>query len=540
MASIKDIAVHGGSITSIFTMDDFPAPVGGVITLTTGKYIIENNLTFSERFVIPPSTIVTIEVNDSHNITMTYTGSDTLFTATDLERLAIDKYKIAITGDNAKVFDLMNGALSLANGRIDFTGENSSLGSHTDGSVVSFRSGTLNGFTSGMSFIDCTAISCVSIVATPYILSTESAFKLIGTSTLGAIFDIVPAIIGPNGSFIYIDPVFDKPVNIQNISQIGPGAFFAPSTKSGTVTLVTDKNQIDVGVTSVADNGNGKARFTSIGHNLAVGETINHTTFTEGTYNGNDLIVTAVTTDTYDIETISYVATDTGLFTSLTVEMTSAGHGLVNGETIWIPNTVYYGGGQCVFNVTIDTFEVTATFGTTETFEWGNGSQTQQTEYVNLFNCGSQKNSSVHGEGVMGGNTTPTDIVTQGAYVDLNLGPSGLLASADIEQWTITNQTTGEMRYDGVVPVDVHVDGVIAATSSGGTKLYKFRMLKNGLPLAAPDNVDVPMEVKATLVSSPILWSSDALSGDKFRLQVANYSDTTDIVIDTIKQVIRG
>lgn len=541
MASIKDIATMGSSITSIFTMDDFPDPVAGVITLAAGKYIIEEDITFSDRFVIPPSSIVTIEVNNYQGVTMTYTGSGTMFTSTDLERLALDKYKIAITGDNARFVDLTGGAFQLSNGRVDITSSNSSLGTHTNGTITSLRSGTLTGFTEGMSFTDCSGISVTSIVVMPYIMSTYPVFSLNGTSTLGAIFDVVPAVVGPVGSFINVDPLFDKTVNIHNISQIGPGAFFTPSTKSGTVTLITDKNQTGVTVTAVEDNGSGKARFTSVVHNLAVGEVISHTTFTEGTYNDTGLIVTAIpTADTYDVDTISYIATDTGLFTALTVEMTSVGHGLINGESIWVPNTINYGGGHAVFNVTTDTFEVTATFGTSETFEWGNGSQTEHTEYLTVFNCGEQKSSTAHGEGVVGNNTTPTDITTQYEYVDLNLGSPGLAASTDIQQWTITDHTTGEMRYDGRVPIDVHISGLIAATSSGGTKLYNFRMLKNGSPLASPDNVPVPMEVKATIVSSPIIWSAEANPQDTFRMQVANYTDTTDIIVDTIKQSIRG
>lgn len=541
MASIKNIAIAGSSITSIFTMADFPDPVAGVITLAAGKYIIEEDLTFSDRFVIPPSSIVTIETNNYHDTTMTYTGSDTMFTSTDLERLVLNKYKITITGDNARLFDLTGGAFQLSNGRIDITSSNSSLGTHTSGTISSIRSGTLTGFTEGMSFTDCSGISVTSLVVMPYIASTYPVFSLSGTSSLGAIFDVVPAVVGPSGSFINVNPLFNKTVNIHNVSQIGPGVFFTPPTKSGTVTLVTNRNQTDVSVTAVADNGSGKARFTSVGHNLAVGEVISHTTFTEGTYNGTGLIVTAIpTADTYDIATISYTATDTGLFTALTVEMTSVGHGLTNGEAIWVSNTISYGGGHAVFNVTTDTFEVTAIFGTSETFGWDNGSQTEHTEYITVFNCGEQKNSTTHGEGVIGGNTTPTDIITQYEYVDLNLGSPGLAASTDIQQWTITDHITGEMRYDGRVPIDVRISGLIAATSSGGTKLYKFRMLKNDTPLSSPDNVPVPMEVKATLVSSPIIWSAEANPGDKFKMQVANYTDTVDIVIDTIKQSIRG
>lgn len=141
------------------------------------------------------------------------------------------------------------------------------------------------------------------------------------------------------------------------------------------------------------------------------------------------------------------------------------------------------------------------------------------------------------GSFLVGGNTTKTIIATQNTYVDLNL--SGLAEEAsDIELWSLTNSTTGELRYDGITPASLRCTGLVAAYSAGGTQRFNFRLLRNGSPLASPDNVSIPIEIKATIASSPLLWSIEVNPNDLFRLQVENADGVSDITIDTLKVVI--
>lgn len=141
------------------------------------------------------------------------------------------------------------------------------------------------------------------------------------------------------------------------------------------------------------------------------------------------------------------------------------------------------------------------------------------------------------GSFLVGGNTTKTVITTQNTYVNLNL--AGLAQEAsDIELWSLTNTTTGELRYDGITPANLRYTGLVAAYSAGGTQRFNFRLLKNGLPLAWPDNVSIPIEIRATIASSPLLWSIKVNPNDLFRLQVENADGVSDITIDTLKVVI--
>lgn len=84
-----------------------------------------------------------------------------------------------------------------------------------------------------------------------------------------------------------------------------------------------DITELDT-ISAVADNGSGKARFTaSAAHGRAVNDTISHTDFTDTTYNGVFKISAVSDTTHYDVDAITYVATDTGVlkFDDLTVSV---------------------------------------------------------------------------------------------------------------------------------------------------------------------------------------------------------------------------
>jgi len=143
--------------------------------------------------------------------------------------------------------------------------------------------------------------------------------------------------------------------------------------------------------------------------------------------------------------------------------------------------------------------------------------------------------SKTIGSVVVGGNTTATVILTINTFVDLDLGTPGVVEEGNIERFTLTNSTTGEIRYDGFEPVSLILNGLLAAISSGGGQRFNFRLLKNGSPLPSPDNVDIPIEVGTNLSSVPIHWPVKTVTGDLFRLQVENADGVSDITIDTLK-----
>lgn len=93
----------------VFEEGDFPAPVAGVITLADDtEYFIQNDITTANRFVIGNNTV--IKGSDAVTITLTYTGSTTLFTAVDKEFKLADLRIIAATGT---LFDISSSGTNL-------------------------------------------------------------------------------------------------------------------------------------------------------------------------------------------------------------------------------------------------------------------------------------------------------------------------------------------------------------------------------------------------------------------------------------------
>ena len=535
----NEVVRTGSEIHEIYAVTDFPTAVGGVITLTDGLYCILESFSMSDRFLVAGTDNVAFHFPHSRGTTLTYTGTDPFFTSTSTGRIAIVDSNILLSGNSVQVFDITNSHFTYDTGLVVFSGSSTSIGTVTDGQEVLIKNLTMIGFQDGITFTDVATLFINELFMQSDHAGTGSFCNIIGSLVLFGTAETMVAVLSSGESIFYIDPAVKTNINITDVINTNGGSFFQASSKSGVIASIADLNQSAVSVTAVADAGGGVARFSSATHGLAVGETVIHTTFADSAYNGTH-VITAVAASTYDIGTITYTATGTGLYAANTVEVTDVAHGLVNGDTVMIDGTIDYDDGFTVFNKGTDTFEITAVFVATETGTWSNASQTQQTKYVTTFRNGPQKDSVAHGEGAVGGNVTATTVSLVDTFYDLNLGASGLASSADIELWTITNATTGEMRYDGLTPINLHFNGIIAASSSGGTDRYNFRLLKNGSPLPSPDNVDIPVEIKAAVISSSVLWTSAVATGDLFRIQVENASSDRDITIDTLKIQIIG
>lgn len=134
------------------------------------------------------------------------------------------------------------------------------------------------------------------------------------------------------------------------------------------------------------------------------------------------------------------------------------------------------------------------------------------------------------------GNTIKTEIFNANTFVDLIL--DGSIEMSNNFLWELSNPANGELQYNGVEPDKLNFKGLVAAYSAGGIQRFNFRLLKNGLPLESPDGINIPLEIRTTIGSSPLLWYVSVLPGDKFRLQVENADGVSDIVIDTLMVTI--
>jgi hypothetical protein len=456
-------------------LDQFTS--GGITTLPSGSYIFKESMVLPNRIVFETDAIIDITFEGAPNTEVEYSGNDT-FMSGDPERVSLFSYKFLCTGTDALMFDLDQAALTLEKGRISMTGSNSGLGTVANSSAVIIRNGTVTNFVHGLNIDSPTACSISQMVATPYILSTGTIWNLLGTSTLGAIIDIQAAVAGPFGSLVYIDPLFDVTINLQNISQAGPGNFFKPAT-------VTDSSinlaNIVIGpnsVISAASEPTGGTRFTVSGtHNYQVGMVVTHEAFSESSYDGAYRVSAIPSSSIYVLESVPFVGTSTGTSaTQYTQVITSGDPGVVDGDSINVTDTINYNGGYEVFSKLSDRFGIAKPFSVLETINYNNGSQDETSKYVTVFNCATQRDSRTIASGYVNNNATATGTIVNNTFRDMTFGTAGsaLTAGLNTELFTLIDDVTGEYRYEGIVPFDGVINTSVTATSSGGAVEFRF------------------------------------------------------------------
>jgi hypothetical protein len=523
----------GSTVTEIFSMSDFPAPVGGVITLTSGKYVIKKSVSTSDRFDIGAGAAVTMEIEDSRYQNLTYTGTGTLFTVNGAQSFTLLLTNFICTGAGSQFLDMQNtGVFSWQSGGLIMSGASATIGTISDTTTTAIRDILMFSYTNGIEIERPTNLILDEIIFQGAGSSSDAIVKIMGCLVSLARLSSNVIFTDSGESAFYIDPVICNSVAIDGTGLVGAGDFFQPGT-TGAITSFAD-NSTSATAATVSDSG-GQALFTSTAHGLVVGEGVDHTTFTEASYNGS-FVVTAVTANTYEVG-LDFVSTDSGLFATTTTQVNSTAHGLANGQTLSVFDTINFGnGGYTIFNAQTNSFEITLgkAFPSTETGTWDTGSLTEKSKYVHAADNGAQKDSVLRGSAVVGGNTTATTISVANTYYDLNLN-SLMVEGSDIELWTLTNSTTGEMRYDGLNRVNVEYGGLICASSAGASNVFSFRLLKNGVTLSSPDNVDIQTDLTAEVFSMPLSWSVTIDPGDKLRLNVANTEGISNVVIEIYK-----
>lgn len=125
-------------------------------------------------------------------------------------------------------------------------------------------------------------------------------------------------------------------------------------------------------------------------------------------------------------------------------------------------------------------------------------------------------------------NTAVTTITTVDTFVDLNLNALAA-ASSNIDGWTLTNTTTGELRYDGVDSFSGKCLATFCGTATGGGQEFNARLVKNGAALA--DAIESSVKLAASEMPIMLIVPVTAVTNDLFKLQVENVDGTTNIIV---------
>jgi len=529
----------------VFKMNDFPAPSGGVITLTNNTlWNIKAPLVTADRFLIPAGSNAAFQGFNTNVNTLVYTGTSTFFTGTDkIISFFVDGVVFVGAVPGASLYNFIGDesagsfvALFL-NTIVGFT----SLGSIKNFASYSGSSANYIGFSNGLTLED---LPVIDIVRTGFIGSgagTGAHLNIIGNKTRTISVGPTPFIANVSEKGFFLDPdiLGTAEVALNRIQFSGNGAFF----KSGTTGIISGFSDFSVAataITSVTDSS-GLARFNfTVGPTLFVDQEVVVSGFTTNTAYNHTARITATGAGFFET-TVAFGTDETGSFLSNSVRVIDAGHGLSTGQTLLIQNSINYNQGSKIYNATTDNFQINAVFVVEipgPTVQWNTGSLVETDKRVNLQNSGAQKPSMNIAFGVVNDNATATTIAAADTYQALDI--SGFTSNGVTERWTLTDATAGIFRYDGQNPFVGRVAANITIVKTGSTETFDFATSLNGAIPTFPTADHVPIEVKTTKVSGVLFDTLDINPGDTIQIMGAGDSTSNNITITDFQFEITG
>ena len=236
-----DVLIQGnrasriGSVdTEVFSASDFPAPVGGVITLPSGVYRIEAPIVLSDRIEIGVGAAVRF-VSDHSSYTLTYTGVDTFISTNGgpVAEVRFISIRIILTGVGAQALDLDAGIQEFISAGFTSQASGQSIGSlgtlAQPFTFVLMDSVLFQGFATGLSVAKAARLA-IDDVAMISALSGSGTLLTIGADVEFAVIDGMEVTAGALESWVFIDPATTGRIDIHGVELRSASAFFAPGS----------------------------------------------------------------------------------------------------------------------------------------------------------------------------------------------------------------------------------------------------------------------------------------------------------------------
>ena len=326
-------------------------------------------------------------------------------------------------------------------------------------------------------------------------------------------------------------------VNVFNTNLVlnGTATIFDTSGATNTFSAVADNSISATAITSVVDSS-GVASFTHAGTSPLVGAEVTVSGFTTNpTYNTTG-IVTARTATTFEIDYVAFVATEAGSFLVDGVTVTATAHGLTAGTGVTLDTTLStaYDGGFLIYNVSTNAFDIQSAFSATQAGAWSTeGLDHTDLRVLTSNNPGTQDSQTI-AFGFTNSNTTATTI-TDGTYAAIDV--SIFAENSVTQRFKLTDTTAAIFTLTALEAFSGFLRGGLTAVKTGSTANYRFAMSTNSVvPTFATANF-VPIEVKTTKVSVPLLFVVDLSKGETIQVMVAG-DGTSDVL--TITDLVIG
>ncbi len=528
------VGTKGPEVVEVWTLDDMPRVggpgVGDVIPEYKLYRFMQEIDWGTTRLKLENDAYALFEGADVFVTSQTYSGTDAWIYGEGTIRCVGNGMTWKMTADNATMFDITAGGWGMDYSTLMTTGDNCSLGTIVAPSVSDPLLGTrfistrslFQGFKTGLTLVNPGNIH----IDISFFYDADDAvgpmLSVHGMGKAGVIESTEVTMASATSDFLYISPITEAPITCMNVVLADEQSFFT-SGDTGAITLFADNSKGATTINSVSDDGSGSARFvvSLFIPSPQVGQEVVISGFTINTaYNGTHIVTATNGSTSFDVATIPFGTTEVGSYLTNSVTVTSATHGLSAEDCLLITDTIDYNAGYCIYSVATNTFSINADWSTAETSgNWDDGSLTEKSKYVFSVNNGTQRNSSPLPSANVADNTDTTTTTTSWGDIDFGSVGSGIVLGASNENFTLINEVTGEMRYDGLNQITTKLQPTISMIKAGGAIEHQFRMIKTvGTPVFDPHTIKRSI---STVVGALSLNCSAVLNpGDQFKPQV--------------------
>ncbi len=304
---------------------------------------------------------------------------------------------------------------------------------------------------------------------------------------------------------------------------ISVGEFFRPDLVIG----LTAQENTDIAIISFANSTVNPGVDTTVNFGSIVdftrGQVILIADATQGSLNGTHTIV-RVADDQKSFD-ISVVFSTNSTANLKMVKHTVAVNKFTRDETVTISGTTNYNGTHQILRETDTTFHLPQAFIANEATGTATSTGKDCKDLgINCVGNGAEEDSRNIGSYIVNNSVAVTTLGTLNAWEDLNLGGNVITAS-NIENFTVVNTTTGEIRYDGIQPFSGIITFTAYVASTGGSRNFKIRAIKNGSPL--PDTFEPVQNISSSKKHFMIIVPVILVSGDLIRPQALRATDPT-------------
>lgn len=338
----------------------------------------------------------------------------------------------------------------------------------------------------------------------------------------------------PANSFLHLDSGTSQGNYVLHsnayLSVAESGEFFRPDL----ITSITAQSNADIAITSFSDAGGGNTNvnFGAI-FDFIKGQVILIADATQGSLNSTHTIVSVADDQKSFVINIGFVTDSTANLKM--VKHTVASNKYTRDETVTISDTTNYNGTHQILREDDTSFHLPQAFVSDEAT--GTATSTGRdcnSIGVSCLGNGVEEDSKNVGSYLVNNNTVATSLVS-GVWTDLDLG--GIVLSANnIQRFTITNTTTGEIRYDGLKPFSGSINYTAYATSTGGARDFKMRTVKNGSVL--PDTFEPVQSIDSKSKQFQIIVPILLVTGDLVRPQALRVDGTSTLTVSHMSMSI--